>query len=242
VATQAPTAAPTVAPALRVATAQPSPAATAPGPAAKPAATAAAASGPRSLPSSGPGRLGGGSSPQPRVVAKPAPASPAPASPAPASPAPASKSGGSRQAAFVPRAAASAVPGNDLDKLNARLNGLLPGEKVAEYSHGERSGILDVETIPAEFLQKISPPPEILRKAIALGYRKRSAAQADSVLYVTGRRRILIEVCSGWMVELHPLGGGPPQGFPYLGPCPSDDVVPAWAGALPTLPPRRPSP
>jgi len=78
----------------------------------------------------------------------------------------------------------------------------------------------------------------VLRKTIEMKYTRRSAAQADSVLYITSRRKILIEVCSGWLVELHPLGGGPPQGFAYLGPCPSGDVAPAWASALPTPPPR----
>jgi hypothetical protein len=130
------------------------------------------------------------------------------------------------------------VPSNDLDKLNARLGSLLPGGAVSEYSHGGRNGKLEVETIPADFVKKVAPPPDVLRKAVAFNYRRRTAGAADAVLYVTSRRKILVEVCSGWMVELHPLNGGPPQGYPYFGPCPSDNVVPAWADALPTLPPH----
>ena len=214
------------------ASAAPKPAAS---PAAKPAATSAASAGPRSVPSAAAGKPGGATSPGPGpgAGAKSGSATPGPGAPgAGASPAPGGKG------AVALRPAATPVPGNDLDKLNARLGNLLPGGTVSEYSHGGYTGKLEVESIPAEFLKKVSPPADFLRKTIALNYRKRTASQADSVLYVTGRKRILFEVCTGWMVELHPLGGGPPQGFPYLGPCPSDDLVPSWAGALPTPPPR----
>ena len=252
--THAPTAAPTERPATPVpatprpappATPRPAPPATsrpAPPASAPPRAAATApAAGATAAPSPGGGRApagakgpgGGGSSPGPAGQGQGGQASPAPAAP---------NGGGGAKTAFVPHPAGTPVSGSDLDKLNARLGSLLSGGAVSEYSHGSRTGTLEVETIPAEFLKKVSPPPEILRKTIALNYRKRSASQADSVLYVTGRKRILVEVCTGWMVELHPLGGGPPQGYLYLGPCPTDDVVPSWAGALPTPPPHRASP
>jgi hypothetical protein len=202
-----------------------------PAPPAPVAAHGLPSAAPRGVASGAPAKPGGGAgSPGPRGSAGPA-----------ASPAPASSQG--RQAALAPKApgprpAGTPVAGNDLANLNARLNGLLPGGTVSEYSHGERNGRLDVDMIPAEFLKKVSPPDTVLRRTIAMNYRRRSAGQADAVLYVTGRKKILIDVCTGWMVELHPLGGGPPQGYPYIGPCPSDAVVPAWAGALPTPPPH----
>jgi hypothetical protein len=49
---------------------------------------------------------------------------------------------------------------------------------------------------------------------------------------------LVTDVCSGWLVELHPLGGGPPDAGYSIGPCPNDPAAPAWAGALPTLPPH----
>ena len=180
-----------------------------------------------------PGKPGGaGASPGPGAGGKSGAASPGPAST------------GAPGVAYVrpgPRPAATAVAGSDLDKLNARLGNLLPGGAVSEYAHGGRTGKLDVDAIPADFVKKVAPPPDVLRKAFALNYRRRTAGAADAVLYVTGKRHVLFDICSGWMVELHPLNGGPPQGFPYFGPCPSDAVVPAWASALPTLPPRPPA-
>lgn len=73
-------------------------------------------------------------------------------------------------------------------------------------------------------------------------YRKRSLSAPDNVMYVLNRRRIFgFEICSGWLVTLHPLGGGPPQGSYTVGSCAGEAFAPASRSDLP-LPPGMRSP
>jgi len=234
--TALPSAAPTrapAAPATIVPTSAPSARAVA-RPIASPAPAATAVATGRPAPTATPGTAARGT-PGPGAQGKPsaAPASPGPGL-APATPAPPPVP---RATAAPPaRATPSPVPGDALDKLNARLQGLLSKNGVA-YSKGQRIGNLDID-VAAEIVKKVAPPPFFMHRAVALTYRRRSASQADAVLYVTGRKHVLIDICTGWMIELHPLGGGPPSGYAYVGPCPADVEAPAWAHSMPTLPPR----
>jgi hypothetical protein len=90
-----------------------------------------------------------------------------------------------------------------------------------------------------EYIKKAAPPRDVLDKAIARVFRRRTMLQSDAVMYVLSRRSIFgFEICTGWLLELHPLGGGDPKGGYTWAPCASSEFQPSYASALPTLPPK----
>lgn len=68
---------------------------------------------------------------------------------------------------------------------------------------------------------------------------------ANSVAYVL--KRLPMGLCLSWVVVAHPRTLGPPYGSqPYggynVGSCTGEADLPAWASALPTIPPSVPTP
>jgi hypothetical protein len=125
--------------------------------------------------------------------------------------------------------------------LNRRLGNLLPsGGQVAYTSKhytNDLSGAL--EQVKEEYFKKAAPPQDVLNKASERIFRRRTMMQSDAVMYVLSRRSIFgFQICTGWLMELHPLGGGPPQGSYSILPCSNSDFQPSYASSVPTLPPK----
>jgi hypothetical protein len=125
--------------------------------------------------------------------------------------------------------------------VNRKLKSLIPHNDVV-YDDKQIIGDLHdaVARAEADYLGRLAPPPSVLAKAIAVVSRRRTAAEPDSVTYVLKRVRIFgFEICTGWQVVAHPLGGGPPDSGYAFGPCSSSQFQPPpWEPA--TLPPHPP--
>jgi hypothetical protein len=126
--------------------------------------------------------------------------------------------------------------------VNVKLRSLIPNDDVT-YERKQIIGDLHeaIARAEAEYLGKLAPPPEVLRKALYVVNRRRTGQEPDSVTYVLKKLSIFgFQICTGWRAVAHPLGGGPPDGYYVFGPCGSDKFqAPPWA--LATLPPH-PSP
>ena len=144
-------------------------------------------------------------------------------------------------AAYAP-ASRPALPASAAAALNAKLRSMIPGGDIT-YENTQLVGDLRAAILRAEadYLGKLAPPPEVLRKAIAVVYGRRTGSSPDSVTYILAKHRILgFQICTGWRVVAHPIGGGPPEGGYVFGPCGGDTLdAPPWATI--TLPPH-PSP
>jgi hypothetical protein len=140
------------------------------------------------------------------------------------------------QAGPSPRPNLNSNPGS-LDKLNARLNSMLPSGDVA-YSHREYGNTIDeaVEEAQAEYLKKVAPPPGVLARALEIVRQKGTLLGPPTIVYILKRERILgFEICTGWKIE-QPPGGGEPQGGYTFGPCGGEQFTPP--AGLPTLTPK----
>jgi hypothetical protein len=119
--------------------------------------------------------------------------------------------------------------------VNANLRALIPNGSV-EYEHTQVLGDLKdaIARIEAEYREKLAPPPNVLKKALYVVYRKRSAVEADSITYVVKQYKVFgLPVCVGWREVAHPLDGGSPQAFYVVGACQSDGLAPPWGSGLP---------
>jgi hypothetical protein len=148
------------------------------------------------------------------------------------------------QVALNPRPG-SGLNGNQLENLNARLGNLLPAGNPVAYSKKEYTNDLRdaIAAVQAEYYKKAAPPQNVLEKAQARIFRKRTNTQPDRVTYILKRFKLFgLELCTGWTVALHPEGGGVPDGHYEVGRCEgSSDFTPAYADQLPTISPH-PSP
>ena len=124
-----------------------------------------------------------------------------------------------------------------LDKLNARLNGMLGGGPVTYQQHQYVGDIqAAIEQAQEDYFKSAVPPPSVLAKALYIVRQHGSLVGPPSIVYVLKRQKIFgIEICTGWKIE-QASGGGPPQGGYTFGPCGGDEYTPK--GGLPTLPPK----
>jgi len=126
-----------------------------------------------------------------------------------------------------------------LAKLNSRLNGMLGGGTVA-YSDKHLTNDLAAAIAQAEadYFKAAAPPADVLAKALYVVTRNASLFEPARIMYVLKKRRIFgFAICTGWLVEPHPPGGGAPAGWYTVGPCTGADFEPP-----PGLPTPRPSP
>jgi hypothetical protein len=178
-------------------------------------------------------------------TAGPARASSAPGATAQASPiaGPPASSGAPKAApsdavvASAPRSGPTPGPrpqSGDLAKLNGRLNGMLPNDRVA-FANKQYVNELGaaVDQAKAENYKAAAPPPSVLAKAIAILRQGGSLLGQPTILYLLKRQRILgIEICTGWKIEQTPHG---PEGGYTFGACGGEEFQPS---GLPTLPPH----
>jgi len=144
--------------------------------------------------------------------------------------------------ALAPQAGPSPRPNlnngeGSLDKLNARMNAMLPNGDVA-YSHREYGNTIDeaVSEAEAEYFKKVAPPPGVLARALEIVRQKGTLLGPPTIVYILKRERILgFEICTGWKIE-QPAGGGEPQGGYTFGPCGGEEFTPP--AGLPTLTPK----
>jgi len=144
--------------------------------------------------------------------------------------------------AYAPPSGSSTQPGSSgaLDRLNSRLNGLLPSGNPVTYSNKHYQNDLGAAVAQAEeeYYRAAAPPPAILAKAIDVVKQRGSLLGPPTIVYILKRQKILgIEICTGWQIESTASG---PQGGYTFGPCSGEAFTPA--GGLPTLPPKRPEP
>lgn len=144
--------------------------------------------------------------------------------------------------AYAPPSGSSTQSGSSeaLDRLNSRLNGLLPSGNPVTYSNKHYQNDLGAAVAQAEeeYYRAAAPPPEILAKAIDVVKQRGSLLGPPTIVYILKRQKILgIEICTGWQIESTASG---PQGGYTFGPCSGEAFTPA--GGLPTLPPKRPEP
>jgi hypothetical protein len=190
-----------------------------------PVSTSGAAARPGRAPGNSTQPGGPGSSPAGNAGNRPGPANPAPGKP----PGP------------NPQPGANPASNDQVDALNRRLGNLLPSGGQVTYTSKHYTNDLAgaLEQVKDEYLKKAAPPKDILDKAIARVFRRRTMLQSDAVMYVLSRRSIFgFQICTGWLMELHPLGGGEPEGKYSIAPCASSDFEPSYASSLPTLPPK----
>jgi hypothetical protein len=136
-----------------------------------------------------------------------------------------------------------AAPGNAnngaVEKLNGRLNAMLPqGEPIA-YSNKHFTNTLDaaVDEVRAEYYAAAAPPPAVLARVLKI-VRQRGTLldRSASIVYIIKRQRILgIDICTGWKVET-PEPGAKPQGGYTFGSCAGEEFAPP--PGLPTPPPK----
>jgi hypothetical protein len=136
------------------------------------------------------------------------------------------------------------IPSALAASVNANLRSLIPNGDVA-YERKQVIGDLHeaIARAESEYLGKLAPSPEILRKALYVVNRRRTTAEPDSVMYVLKKLNIFgFKICTGWLVVAHPMNGGAPESGYAFGACNSSQFeAPPWATA--TLPPHEtPSP
>jgi hypothetical protein len=134
---------------------------------------------------------------------------------------------------------ASGSGDSSLDRLNARLNGLIGGGDVA-YSNKHYENDLGSAVAQAEedYYRAAAPPPSVLAKAIDVVRQRSPILGQPTILYILKRQRIFgFEICTAW--QILPTVTGPQGGY-TVGPCSGEKFVPA--GGLPTLPPKKPAP
>jgi hypothetical protein len=120
--------------------------------------------------------------------------------------------------------------------LNARLHALIPNNPVA-YAHSQIVSDLSdaIARAEAEYNEKLAPPPDVLKRALYVVDRKRTEDEPDSITYVLKQYKFFgFQVCVGWRVVAHPLGGGPPDAYYAYGSCSGTEFAPPWANGSPT--------
>lgn len=146
---------------------------------------------------------------------------------------------GSASTAYVPPGSAPSGTGDSaLDRLNSRLNGMLPGGDPVSYSnkHYENDLGAAVEHAEQEYYKAAAPPASVLAKAIEIVRQRGTLLGAPTLLYIIKRQRIFgFDICTGWQIVQTVSG---PQGGYTVGACSGEKVVPS--GGLPTLPPKAP--
>jgi len=122
-----------------------------------------------------------------------------------------------------------------LDKLNSRLNGMLPNDQVAfDSKHYINDVGAAVDQAKEEYYKAAAPPPSVLAKAIAIIRQKGSLLGPPVILYLLKKQHILgVEICTGWRIEQTEHG---PVGNYTFGACGGEEFTPK--GGLPTLPPH----
>jgi hypothetical protein len=151
----------------------------------------------------------------------------------------AAKNAGSASTAYVPAGSArQAGQGSNsaLDKLNSRLNGLLPSGDPVAYSDKHYENDLGAAVAEAEeqYYKAAAPPPAVLAKVIDVVKQRGSLLGPPTILYILKRQRIFgIEICTGWQIEQTPTG---PQGGYTFGACSGEKFSPS--GGLPAPPPK----
>jgi hypothetical protein len=142
----------------------------------------------------------------------------------------------------APRFTGPPLSSGEVARLNARLQGLLPSPQAVVYSQRHVTNDLQaaIDEAEAEYFKAAAPPPDVLAKALYVIQVKGTLLTAPSIMYVLKKQRILgFEICSGWYVIGHPIGGGQPVGGYSVGPCSGEKFTPS--GGLPPLPGPRPS-
>ncbi len=164
-------------------------------------------------------------------------------------PAPAGAQSGQRSTVSAPAVIANrpdagpAPAGNAnngaIDKLNGRLNALLPQGDPVAYSSKHYTNTLDaaIEAVRSEYYAAAAPPPSVLARVLRVVRQHGSLLDHSvSIVYIVKRQRFFgIDICTGWKVET-PEPGAKPQGGYTFGSCAGDEFTPP--AGLPTPPPR----
>jgi hypothetical protein len=144
------------------------------------------------------------------------------------------------RATAPPGGRSTPIPSNLADEVNAKLRAMIPNDKVT-FEHKQVIGDLSdaIARAEAEYNQRLAPPPSVLERALYIVNGTRTANQPDSVTYVLKQYRILgFQICVGWRIVAHPLGGGPPDSYYAFGACNGAEFAPPWAHGLATPVPR----